>query len=149
MFESLKISITGYLTAREARKILELEQQKAISDKKHKIEMKQLEIEMKYAESGNGKPKENLDLISLKQMENSYKDEIVMFLLFTPIGMAFIPGLQQYVESGFNILKSSMPDWYVYLVTGIVVTIYGLRSMVRLLFSKNKEPKENKENKVD
>jgi len=136
---NLDKSLNEYLTKKEERKILELQQKTEVTNKKHEIALKKLDIEMKHAEQGKPKFEENLDLLAMQQMSKSYKDEIVMFLLFTPIGLAFIPQWQDIVEKGFKILGTSMPEWYVYLVSGIVVTIYGLRSLVGLLFSnKNK-----------
>ena len=142
-------SFKEYMVARENRKALEITRNDELDKKRHEITLKELDLEMKFVEQGKMKPEDNLDFAAMKQMESSYKDEIIMFILFTPIGLVFVPTIQPYIEAGFKILNSTVPEWYVYLVSGIVVTIYGLRSLVRLVFSgKSKGNKESKEIKT-
>ena len=124
-----------YLTAKEKRKVIELNRKIELEDKNHELALKDLDLEMKFVEQGKMKPEDNLDYLAMKQMEKSYKDEVVLAILFTPIGLVFFPSIQPFIESGFKILGESMPEWYMYLVSGIVITIYGLRSLVRIVFS--------------
>ena len=32
-------------------------------------------------------------------------------------------------KKGFEVLKTSAPDWYVYLLIGMIVVIYGMRGL--------------------
>ncbi len=144
MAGSMMESFKEYKIARENRKALQTQRQMELDKKEHELSLKELDLEMKFVEQGKMKPEDNLDYLAMKQMDKSYKDEAVMAVLFIPIALVFIPEMQVHIQNGFNILKESMPEWYMYLVSGIVVVTYGLRSLVRLFFSgKKKEDLKN------
>ena len=71
----------------------------------------------------------NLDRIAMTNMNKSYKDEVVLFVFLAPMIAAFFPGYAEYVEKGFSVI-AKMPDWYMYLIVGMVVVIYGMRGML-------------------
>jgi len=48
--------------------------------------------------------------------------------------MAFIPGMDKYSLAGFEVIQQ-MPEWYQYIIIGMVVVIYGMRGMVKQLVS--------------
>ena len=70
------------------------------------------------------------DFEAIRQMKNSYKDEFLLILFSTPLILSFIPQMQDYVVKGWEMLKI-VPDWYMWLYIGMVVSIYGMRGMAR------------------
>ena len=111
------------------------------ADANQRIAVSQAKIRM--AESGQTDDY-NLDKIAMTNMNKSYKDEFVLFIFLAPMIAAFFPGYAGYVEKGFSVI-AKMPDWYMYLIVGMVVVIYGMRGMLTkvldgrfALFSKDK-----------
>ena len=74
----------------------------------------------------------DLDRIAMEQMSKSWKDELVLVIFLTPMVMAFVPGFEQYALGGFEIIDK-MPEWYRYVIMGMVIVIYGLRGMAKQL----------------
>jgi hypothetical protein len=72
----------------------------------------------------------DLDRIAMEQMGKSWKDELVLIIFLTPMVMAFIPGMDKYSLAGFEVIQK-MPEWYQYVIIGMVVVIYGMRGMVK------------------
>jgi len=85
------------------------------------------------AESGQ-KQDFDLDRIAMEQMGKSWKDELVLIIFLAPMIMAFIPGMDKYSLAGFEVIQK-MPEWYQYIIIGMVVVIYGMRGMVKQLIS--------------
>ena len=94
----------------------------------------------RMAESGQAQDFD-LDKIAMEQMAKSWKDEFLLIVFLTPMIMAFIPSLAPYSLNGFEIIDK-MPEWYRYIIIGMVIVIYGLRGMVKqLAASKLSSPK--------
>ncbi len=85
----------------------------------------------RMAESGQAQDFD-LDKIAMEQMAKSWKDEFLLIVFLTPMIMAFIPSLAPYSLNGFEIIDK-MPEWYRYIIIGMVIVIYGLRGMVKQL----------------
>ena len=85
----------------------------------------------RMAESGQSQDFD-LDKIAMEQMAQSWKDEFLLIVFLTPMIMAFIPSLAPYSLNGFEIIDK-MPEWYRYIIIGMVIVIYGLRGMVKQL----------------
>jgi len=62
----------------------------------------------------------------VNQQATSFKDEVVLFVVLFPYVGAFIPGVQDYVLTGFQYLEQ-MPYWAVGLTVTIFLAIYGIR----------------------
>ena len=63
----------------------------------------------------------------MAQIANSgIKDEIVLAVLLLPYVGAFIPGVQEYVLTGFKYL-AQMPYWAIGLTVTIMLAVYGIR----------------------
>ena len=62
--------------------------------------------------------------------QTGWKDEFLVLLWSAPAIMAFIPGLQPYIEKGFFILENSTPDWYVIGWLGITGAVFGLKRLI-------------------
>jgi hypothetical protein len=141
MFDKLMDTIAANRVAKEERKKIELERQMKLENQKFQIDLERLKLESKLLSEGK-LPPENLDRMSMEQMEKSWKDEFIMAILFSPVILAFFPTAQTTVEQGFKILSTDMPEWYMYLLSGIVVVTFGLRSLVKLVLTgKSKMPK--------
>ena len=76
----------------------------------------------------------DLDRIAMERMGKSWKDELVLIIFLAPMVMAFIPGMDKYSLAGFSVI-AQMPEWYQYIIMGMVIVIYGMRGMVKQLVS--------------
>ena len=127
--------------------IAELSKRKTISTKA------KMEVAMLNAEAKVERAKVAIELIKAGQFieadwdskaqeaaKTSWKDELLMILLFSPVLMLFLsaflpPEFQQQIIEGVNALES-FPRWYVCLLIGIVASVFGLRWMVKPMLEK-------------
>jgi len=143
MFEKIKQLLLNYLEKQEKKKAVEQERQDVIATREHEITLKKLDVAVKMAEEGktvsiSGDDTLN-DKMSIEQMEKSWKDEFIMVILFVPIIFSFIPFSQDSTLKGFEILNG-VPEWYMLLVGGVTVAIYGLRGVIRVVSQCKKLP---------
>ena len=104
----------------------------------HRFELEKLDHEAKLAKANKAlemakqgqEQVYDLDRIAMENMNKSIKDEIVLAIFLIPVVLAFIPGFGKYVLSCFEAIQQ-MPNWYVALVIGMVVVIYGMRGLLR------------------
>lgn len=66
------------------------------------------------------------DLQAMKNAQNSWKDEVITIIWFTPFILLFIPQTQSYVIKGFKAL-AEVPYGYWLVLFGIVASAFGLR----------------------
>lgn len=120
---SIITGISDYFKGRNEIKKVELEADKMLvmAEAQAKIDKLKKEAEMDY----------DLDKTAMQNMENSWKDELILIIWLTPVIMSFIPDLQPYVATGFASL-SLVPDWYMYILVGMIVVIYGMRGMLKM-----------------
>lgn len=71
------------------------------------------------------------DQIQAQNASNSWKDEWFTILLSIPLIMAFIPGLQEYVAAGFQVISEDVPDWFVAAFALAVSAAFGYRRFVQ------------------
>tara|TARA_B110000971_G_scaffold207083_1_gene230953 strand:+ start:211 stop:642 length:432 start_codon:yes stop_codon:yes gene_type:complete len=88
----------------------------------------------KMAESGQTQ-NYDLDRLAMEQMGTSWKDEFILIIFLAPMIMAFVPSMNSYALAGFNVI-AQMPQWYQYIVIGMVVVIYGLRGLLEKFLDK-------------
>lgn len=88
----------------------------------------------KMAESGQAQ-NYDLDRLAMEQMGKSWKDEVILIIFLAPMVMAFIPGMDGYALAGFTVI-AKMPEWYQYIIIGMVVVIYGMRGMLEKILDK-------------
>lgn len=81
----------------------------------------------------------DLDMMATKNMEKSWKDELILCIFLLPIVLAFIPDMQPHVLNGFAAIEK-MPHWYVAIVIGMVVVIYGMRGLLKAYLTRGKLP---------
>lgn len=77
----------------------------------------------------------DLDRIAVEQMNKSWKDELVLVIFLTPMVLAFIPGMDKYALAGFEVI-GKMPQWYQYIIIGMIVVIYGMRGLLEKLLER-------------
>jgi len=70
----------------------------------------------------------DLDKIAMQNMEKSWKDELILIIFLAPVVLAFL-GYTEIVEKGFAAIEK-MPDWYMWLLVGMIVVIYGMRGLL-------------------
>ena len=88
----------------------------------------------KMAEAGQTQ-NYDLDRLAMEQMTKSWKDEVLLLVFLAPMIMAFIPNMDVYALAGFEVI-AEMPDWYQYIIIGMVVVIYGMRGLLEKIIDK-------------
>ena len=68
------------------------------------------------------------ELVMADATDNSWKDEVVTIVILVPCVLAFIPGMEEVVESGFQRL-SELPEWYQYLLFLTCSAALGIRGL--------------------
>jgi len=120
----------------QRRKALKAEQQFELDKLEHETQTAKANALLEMAKSGQ-KNDFDLDMIATKNMEKSWKDELVLLIFLLPIVLAFIPNMQTHVLNGFTAIEK-MPPWYVAIVIGMVVVIYGMRGLLKFYLSRGK-----------
>ena len=113
----------------QKRKTLKAEHKFELERLDHKARLAKANKALEMAKQGQEQIYD-LDRIAMENMNKSIKDEIVLGIFLVPVVLAFIPGMNKYVEAGFNAING-MPNWYIALVIGMVVVIYGMRGLLR------------------
>lgn len=97
--------------------------------KKEKVRVEaECQVMMSDAQAAN-----NIDLITVKNKNNTWMDNIVVCTILSPLWCMFIPSLQPYIKEGFTAF-SEAPEWYQYCFYGVVVSELGLRRILMQLF---------------
>ncbi len=119
--------VSDYFKGRQEIKKVELEADKMLimAEAQAKADRLKREAEMDY----------DLDKIAMQNMEKTWKDELILLIWLTPVVMCFIPEYQVYVTNGFASL-ALVPDWYMYILVGMVTVIYGMRGLLRMMIEK-------------
>ena len=115
--------ISGYFKDKNEIKKVQVEADKMLimAEAQAKADRLKREAEMDY----------DLDKIAMQNMDKSWKDELILLIWLTPVVMSFIPDLQPYVATGFASL-ALVPDWYMYILVGMIVVVYGMRGMLKM-----------------
>ena len=69
---------------------------------------------------------------AMQNMDKTWKDELILLIWLTPVVMSFVPEWQPYVIAGFASL-ALVPDWYMGILVGIIVVIYGMRGLLKMV----------------
>ena len=112
----------------QKRKTLKQEQLFELDKMEQSIKLTALTTKLEMLKNGQ-QIDYNLDLLATKNMEKSWKDEFLLIIFIAPMILAFTP-YSTYALKGFSII-TKMPYWYVALIVGMVVVIYGMRSMLK------------------
>ena len=119
--------VSDYFKGRQEIKKVELEADKMLimAEAQAKADRLKREAEMDY----------DLDKIAMQNMEKTWKDELILLIWLTPVVMCFLPDYHVYVTNGFASL-ALVPDWYMYILVGMVTVIYGMRGLLRMMIEK-------------
>ena len=118
----------------QKRKTLKVEHKFELERLDHAANVARAEAALTMAKNGQQQDFD-LDKIAMRNMEKSWKDELVLIIFLTPVVLAFIPGMDTHVEAGFAAIER-MPEWYVAIVIGMVVVIYGMRGLLKAWLSR-------------
>ena len=115
--------ISDYFKGKQEIKKVELEADKMLimAEAQAKADRLKREAEMDY----------DLDKIAMQNMDKSWKDELILLIWLVPVVMSFIPEYQYIVAAGFSSL-ALVPDWYMYILIGMITVIYGMRGMLKM-----------------
>ena len=127
-------AVSGYFKDRQEIKKAKVEAEKITIQAEAEVKKAEAVSKMKRAEAGELQDYE-LDRIAMKNMEKSWKDELVLIIFLIPAVMSFIPGYSYQVKAGFDALAQT-PDWYQWILMGMIIVIYGLRGMASKVMDK-------------
>lgn len=126
--------VSNYFTKDQEIKKVEKEGKLALAkvelESKTKIQIAETEAKIQRL-AKEAEQDYDLDKESIKDMKDSWKDEYVLLIHSAPLILSFVPSTQPYIEKGFQIIDNTIPSWFVALYVGMVVTIYGLRSLLK------------------
>ena len=103
---------------------------------KQELKVKEVEAEIKHKKDmAEGKIKwENQ---AQKNLENSYKDEIVLAILLLPCLFACYPPAVEHIKTVFKVLEE-LPEWYMWLLFAGLSSAIGYRGVDKLMKFKKK-----------
>lgn len=79
----------------------------------------------------------NWDNIQAEASKSSWKDEWLTILISIPMILAFIPGADHIVESGFANL-AECPEWYQYLIGVVFAASFGIKKVTDIFAGRKK-----------
>jgi hypothetical protein len=104
-----------------------------VEGRKLKQELKNSEVKAKIKQQelmAEGKIKwENQ---AQKNLETSYKDEVVLAILLAPCLCAFYPPAVEHIKVGFTVLEE-LPEWYMWLLFAGLSSAIGYRGVDKLM----------------
>ena len=101
--------------------------------KKAEVKLKKIEAEAVHMDKIIAGEAE-WETAAVKQMDGSWKDEVILIVLLLPAVLVFIPGCQDFVKSGFVALQE-LPSYYqnlLYIAISASFGIKGAGSAVKL-----------------
>ena len=115
--------ITDYFKGKQEinKAQLEADIKLIIAEAESKAKRLEREAEMDY----------DLDKIAMQNMNKTWKDELILVIFMIPLVMSFLPAYQEYVTAGFASL-ALVPDWYMYILVGMITVIYGMRGLLKM-----------------
>lgn len=128
IFSGLVTLITKPIADWSERKTLETQQKFELLKLDHEAKVATANATLEMAKQGQ-LIDADLDKTSMEDMRTSWKDEFILIVFITPMILAFVPETAPYSLRGFEIIKQ-MPEWYVALIIGMVVVIYGMRGLL-------------------
>ena len=116
--------VSDYFKGKQEIKKVQVEADKLLirAEAESKAKRLEREAEMDY----------DLDRIAMQNMDKTWKDELILLIWLVPVVMCFIPEYQVYVTNGFASL-ALVPDWYMYILVGMVTVIYGMRGLLKMV----------------
>ncbi|NYZ70085.1 hypothetical protein H0A36_29145 [Endozoicomonas sp. SM1973] len=104
--------------------------QSYLTNKQHKAELKQAvhQKQLDEIQQGNISASE-LDSISIQS--RGWKDDFLLIITVLPLVICFVPGMSIYIQDGFDALKASVPEWYLYALALVFIDTFGFRRILR------------------
>lgn len=104
--------------------------QSYLTSRKHKAELKQAihTKQLDQVSQGNMSASE-LDSISIQS--RGWKDDFLLLVTVLPIIACFIPDMGLHIKNGFEVLKASVPEWYMYALALVFIDTFGFRRILR------------------
>lgn len=124
IFTTIGSILTGPLKDWSDRRKVKVESQAKIEEARVNAQITQIE---KAAENDS-----NWETIWAQQADHSWRDEWFTILLSLPLIFAFVPGMTDIVQHGFDVLATT-PIWYRYLVGCAVAAAFGLRGILAVM----------------
>lgn len=125
LFEPIVGLVKEPIVEWQKRKTIEVELEAKILDRQHELNLKKMDIAGELAKQGV-QVEADWDARAQADMATSWKDEYLLILFSIPLVLSFFPATQEAILKGFAILEQT-PEWYMFLVIGIVSAVYGLR----------------------
>lgn len=100
-----------------------LKQQLTLAKLQGKIDLAAAKVQARIAQQDHI---QSWEMQSLNLHSRGWKDEVVLLVVLFPYIGSFIPGVQNYIVTGFEYL-AKMPYWAVGLTVTICLAIYGIR----------------------
>lgn len=108
----------------------------SVEEKKAKTAMRVAEAEAKAKVMIEAATHESgWERIMAEASKNSWKDEYLTIIFSIPLIMAFIPGMEEIVKSGFAQLEA-MPEWYQLSLGAVVAASFGIRGATKFFGKK-------------
>jgi hypothetical protein len=103
-----------------------------VEEKKAKTAMKVAESEARAKVMVEAATHESgWERIMAEGTKGSWKDEYLTIIFSIPMILAFIPGMEEVVQRGFQQLEA-MPEWYQYSLGCVVAASFGIRGATKL-----------------
>ena len=100
------------------------------AEQSHAIEQARVEAQIKMI-SKSADTEKDYDLAALHQTQFSWKDEFALLIITLPFIASFVPGLQDYIATGFTYIANT-PDWYQMAFMGAIAASLGIRWAFKL-----------------
>tara|TARA_R100000541_G_scaffold12033_3_gene20345 strand:+ start:4113 stop:4493 length:381 start_codon:yes stop_codon:yes gene_type:complete len=100
------------------------------SEQNHAIEQAKVDAQIKMI-SKSADTEKDYDLAALHQTQYTWKDEFALLIITLPFIASFIPGLQDYIATGFTYIANT-PDWYQMAFMGAIAASLGIRWAFKL-----------------
>lgn len=100
------------------------------AEQSHAIEQAKVDAQIKMI-SKSADTEKDYDLAALHQTQFSWKDEFALLIITLPFIASFVPGLQDYIATGFTYI-SNTPDWYQMAFMGAIAASLGIRWAFKL-----------------
>jgi hypothetical protein len=108
----------------------------SVEEKKAKTAMRVAEAEAKAKVMIEAATHESgWERIMAEASKNSWKDEYLTIIFSIPLIMAFVPGMEEIVKSGFAQLEA-MPEWYQLSLGAVVAASFGIRGATKFFGKK-------------
>ena len=101
----------------------ELKQELSLAKLRGKITLAEAKAERKAAQQQHV---QNWEMSYVQAQATSWKDEIVLAVFLAPFVGVFIPGVQDYILTGFDYL-AAVPVWWTGITVAISLAIFGIR----------------------